>query len=318
MGIEEELRLIEPWIDRHMRLGQIDKSGRLTVLMGLLERLREIPGALEVSDHVKGAGNQIEGSNKFVRLALERHGVEPPLKELGRKSSNLLAWIGPLLDWLKRIEFSALAAAEQTAFLDAFQRAAGIRLEAINRDGPLIARFNLGSSRAVIVDILAQAQEKKRAKDAAEYLVGAKLQLRFGDDAVSPKNINAPNRDGLADFSFGTSAIEVTLKTPDDSHIKQVREIIENTSRRVWLLVALSSRERWQKTIDKEFGSRAGRVIVNDIETFVGQNISEIGRFDEESEERELLRLFRIYNERWLPTEGAAGLKIVVADSNMQ
>jgi hypothetical protein len=240
--------------------------------------------------------------------------VVSPLKEYGRKSSNLHGWIGPALDWLKTCGFASLGIADQTALLDQLAAAAALRLDAISHSKPLIARYNKGTARAVIADILDQAQEKKRAKDVAEDLVGAKLQLRLGENAATPKNVNTPNLDQRADFAVGGAAIEVTVNSVDQRHLAQTEAILNDTTRDVWLLVRLSDREKWQNVVDATFGERSGRVAVVDIETFVGQNIAEIGGFDVAKVMESLGQLFQVYNERWLPAAGASGLRIVSGD----
>ena len=104
------------------------------------------------------------------------------------------------------------------------------------------------------MDIFDQAQEKKRAKDIAEYLVGAKLQLRLGENSVRPKNVNTPNLDQPADFRVGNAAIEVTVNPADSRHLSQIDRILNDTTLQVWLLVRLADREGWQDAVDKTFG----------------------------------------------------------------
>ena len=165
---------------------------------------------------------------------------------------------------------------------------------------------------AVIGDILDQAQGKKRSKDVAEYLVGAKLELRFGEGAVQPKNVNTPSLEQLADFRFGGAAFEVTtVENPDRAHLNKIGEILANTGLELWLLTRKRDRERWQNAIDALYGDQGSRVVVTDIETFVGQNTSEIGRFVPEETRATLAELFARYANRWLPAAGAGGLRIV-------
>jgi hypothetical protein len=174
---------------------------------------------------------------------------------------------------------------------------------------------NKGTAISIIADILDQAQEKKRAKDVAEYLVGAKLQLRLGENTVQPKNVNTPNRGQPADFQVGTTAIEVTVNPADGRHLSQIQRILKDMTLHVWLLVRLKDREKWQNVVDVTLAETlAGRVAITDIETFVGQNISEIGGFDVAKVAAELAKLFRVYNEHWLPEAGASGLRIVAVD----
>ena len=104
MAFNEQCRAFDSWLDQYMRLGTDDKSGRVAVLMGLLERLRDNPSLLSVAIYVQGAGNQLRDHNRYVSLPLlERFSITSPLKEYGRKSSNLHGWIASfLLEWPKR------------------------------------------------------------------------------------------------------------------------------------------------------------------------------------------------------------------------
>jgi hypothetical protein len=305
------------WLDAHMKKGGADVPARLVTVMALLERLQEQP-SLNVADHVSESGMQLEEHNSYVARALKRRDIVSPLKEFGRRSSNLHGWIGPLLDWLKSNGFAAASGSQQHDMLIAVESVAAERLQVINQGKPLIARYNKGTARAVIADILDQAQEKKRAKDVAEYLVGAKLQLRLGKDAVKPKNVNTPNLDQPADFPVGSAAIEVTVNPADGRHLSQIERILNDTTLHVWLLVRLADREKWQNVVDATFGERAGRVAITDIETFVGQNISEIGGFDATRVADVLAGLFQVYNERWLPEAGTSGLRIVSGDPDQK
>ncbi len=101
----------------------------------------------------------------------------------------------------------------------------------------------------------------------------------------------------------------------DTRHLAQISQILKNTTMDVWLLVRLQDCGEWQNAVDEQFTEElAGRVFVGAIEKFVGQNVSEIGRFDKAKVVETLTELFRIYNEGWLPGAGASGLRIVSGD----
>lgn len=299
------------WVDAHMTKGGNDVPARLLTLLGLLERLRETP-SLHIDAHKAASGMQLIEHNGFVDKALARFGVVSPVQEKGRRSNNLHAWANPLFDWLRRAGYAEGQTVVNDDLLLGAQDVAAKRLAVINEDKPLIARYHRGTAVAIIADLLDQAQEKKRAKDVAEYLVGAKLELRFGEGVVTPKNVNTPSGANLADFRIGNMAIEVTtVERPDKSHLDQLAGILSNTNLQVWFLARLRDRERWQTAIDATFDALASRVVVADVETFVGQNITEIGKFRTDDVRAELARLFDQYRRRWLPPVGAGGLRIV-------
>lgn len=311
MSFEARRDSLVAWMDGHMMKGGSDVPARLLTLIALLERLREVP-ALDIDRHKASSGMQLVEHNRFVDKATARFCVTSPVQEKGRRSNNLHAWANPLFDWLRSAGFREGRVGINDDLLSGAQEAAAKRLAAINEDKPLIARYNLGTAVAVIADLLDQAQEKKRAKDVAEYLVGAKLELRFGEGIVTPKNVNAPSGMNLADFRIGNMAIEVTtVERPDKSHLDQLARMVGNTGLQVWFLARLRDRERWQTAIDALFEGQASRIVVADVETFIGQNIMEIGRFQTEGVRGELSRLFEQYSRRWLPPVGAGGLRIV-------
>lgn len=294
-----------------MTKGGNDVPARLLTLLGLLERLREAP-TLHIDAHKAASGMQLIEHNAFVDKALARFGVVSPVQEKGRRSNNLHAWVSSLFEWLGQAGFAKGQVAVNEDLLLGAQEVAAKRLAVINEDKPLIARYNRGTAVAIVTDLLDQAQEKKRAKDVAEYLVGAKLELRFGEGVVTPKNVNTPSGANLADFRIGNMAIEVTtVERPDKSHLDQLAGILGNTNLQVWFLTRLRDRERWQTAIDAMFEALSSRVVVADVETFVGQNITEIGKFRTDDVRAELARLFDRYSRHWVPQVGAGGLRIV-------
>ena len=291
---------------------------RLVTLLALLERLRETP-ALDLDKHKSESGQQLVDHNRFVDQALGRFNVQSPVQEKGRRSNNLQAWAKPLFACLVNAGFAEGSVLENNELLSGAQALAAKRLTLINEDMPLIARYSMGNAVAIIGDILDQAQQKKRAKDVAEYLVGAKLELRLREGIVEPKNVNTPSLGQLADFRVGGAAIEVTiLKRPDPAHLNQIGEILRDTGLLVWLLTRKRDRERWQKAVESLYRDQLGRLAVVDIETFVGQNISEIGFFEPEDTRAALAKLFERYTNHWLPPVGTGGLRIVDPEARQE
>jgi hypothetical protein len=306
-----DLESFQDWLNDNMMQGKRDVPARLATLVGLLERLRTTP-ALDMDAHRAPSGMQLIEHNSAVDTALQRFNIGSPLQERGRRSNNLNAWAPPMFDWLRASGFPALSQQDREITITALQTVVVERLSVIIDDKPLLVRYNLGTAVAIITDILDQAQVKNKAKDVAEYLVGAKLEIRFHEGVVPPKNVNTPSLGNLADFRIGNTAIEVTvLKNPDKSHLDQIGEILADTGLQVWLLTRMLDRERWQNAIDLTFARNAGRVVVAGIEIFLGQNISELGEFKIADVRAVLSKLFARYADVWLPTAGSRGLRIV-------
>ena len=66
----------------------------------MLERLRTNPD-LDVDLHLTPNHQQLIEHNRYVKLALERYDIASPLREFGRRASNVAAWASELFGWLR-------------------------------------------------------------------------------------------------------------------------------------------------------------------------------------------------------------------------
>ena len=105
-------------------------------------------------------------------------------------------------------------------------------LRDIIEEEPLEARIEGRSAEAVIHDLLLQAEAKGKSGDVAQYLVGAKLALRFKREIpVHPANKSdrksRSDKDAkLGDFVIENAVIEVAVGLPDEKHLEQIGEIL--------------------------------------------------------------------------------------------
>jgi hypothetical protein len=179
-------------------------------------------------------------------------------------------------------------------------------------NSPLIVGVGEGTAVAVFSSILDQAEARRRAQEVAAYLVGAKLELRFGDGVVTSKCVDSLPINGFSDFRIGDAAIQVTTKCwPDKMHLNQIGRILNDTDLQVWVLPRLRDRERWRSGIEVLFQDRADRIVVTGVELFLGQNVSELGKFRNEDVRGILNKLFERYESVWLPRAGSSGLRIM-------
>jgi hypothetical protein len=191
-------------------------------------------------------------------------------------------------------------------------------LRSIVEQGPLEARIRRRAAESVIADVLKQAEEKNKAGDVAQYLVGAKLMLRFNRDIpVLPANKGDrksrldPNA-RLGDFEIENAVIEVALGLPDDKHLAQVAQILDNPESEVRLLTRDDRVEVWRKAVDASEEIDELRVVVSSVAAFIGQNISELAEFSSDEKSLQLQALFDLYNERWISKVGTPGIAIIV------
>ena len=173
-------------------------------------------------------------------------------------------------------------------------------------------------AESVIRDILKQAEAKGKAGDVAQYLVGAKLMLRLKRDIpVVGSNVGDRRSRGDAqartgDFEIENATIEVAVGLPDEKHLSQVVEALEDTDLEVWILTRQDRVTLWRHNLDEFEGVDPCRVVVAAVESFVGQNITEMGGFSSKGKASRLQELFKLYNDRWIAQLGPPGIRIQV------
>ena len=290
---------------------------RLQAALALTERLRDIP-SLAVGDHLYRPGSaSLHSHVTYGDRAHRRLRLFPVLPNHGRTSSKLPEWGQALLDAVAKTGFSNVAPEVRAQIIDEAQAAIAAPLRSII-ETPLAARVRGCTAEAVVNELLVAADEKGKSGDVAQYLVGAKLALRFTRQIpVYPANKSgrtsrfdpAPR---LGDFEIENAVIEVALGLPDDKHLQQIAEILEDSDAEVWLLTRAERVQTWQREIEKEEGVEPKRVVVTSVEAFVGQNVTELGEFSAKGKADRLRALFDLYNERWVARVGTPGMRIVV------
>lgn len=300
--------------DRYMCQGGSLVAGRLQAALALIERLRTHPSFV-LKDHLSGGGASLESHETFGKAAHERFDLEPINKNHGRRSSNVADWGQPLLD-LARAAGAGQAGGKA---IDAVQTHFAQTLRTILESEPITVRVKGRSAESVIADVLAKAEERGKAGAVAQYLVGAKLQLRYPDLKLPMHAYNKGDRRRrgdedarLGDFEFEGTVIEVALGTPDEKHVEQVEEAVAASEVEVWLLVRAHRLKAWQDEIKELESSLRQRIVVASVEAFVGQNVTELGNFSPVGKLAKLDGLFSLYNEQWIKKLGPQSLRIVV------
>ena len=311
------LRLDE-FITKFMRDGKRHVPGRLQAAIALIERLRDVPSA-HIDDHLTKKGKAaLLGHETFGDRAHDRLQLKAINKNHGRRSSNIQEWGQELLNEFDGSGFSSLDHKAREKLIDQGQATLATHLRAILEEEPLTVRLKGRSAEAVIREVLAQADDKGKSGEVAQYLVGAKLELRFGcelplhganlGDRRSHSDTNA--RGG--DFEFEDAVIEVAIGLPDEKHIQQVIAAAEDGDKEVYLLTRADRVATWLSEL-KEADADMRRVIVRSVEAFVGQNMSEMGKFSAKGRTENLTALFERYNDRWIARFGPPGIRIVIA-----
>jgi hypothetical protein len=307
---------LSPLLHKHMRKARRFVSARLQTALALTERLRDIP-SLAVRDHQYCPGSaSLQLHVTYGDRVHQRLKISPILQNHGRMSSKLSEWGQAFLDAIAKTGFSDVAPEAKSQIIDEAQAAIAAPLRSII-ERPLEVRLRERTAEVVVSDLLLAAEEKGKSGDVAQYLVGAKLALRFNREIpVYPANKSdrtshfdpAPR---LGDFEIENAVIEVAVGLPDDKHLQQIAEIQEKSDAEVWLLTRADRVETWQKEIKKDKGVNTRRVVVTSIEAFIGQNITELGEFSAKGKIERLKALFDLYNTRWVAKVGTPGIRIL-------
>lgn len=283
--------------------------------MALLEKLRDQP-SLQLSDHKKSGSSGLESHEKYGDRVHTRLQLERINKNHGRRSSSIGDWGQELLDLVAELNFATMKQAAQGELIDAAQATLASILRSILEQEPLEARIKGRSAEAVIRDILKQAEAKGKSGDVAQYLVGAKLMLRLKreiDVVGSNKGDRRSRSDQNArtgDFEIENATIEVAVGLPDEKHIAQVAEALEDADKEVWLLTRHDRVATWRNELSTTDGIDMRRVVIASVESFVGQNITEMGEFSAKGKATRMADLFKLYNERWVARLGTPGIRI--------
>ncbi len=145
-----------------------------------------------------------------------------------------------------------------------------------------------------ITDLLDAASKTGKEWPVAQYLVGAKLQVRFPDIKVGNESYSTADDqlDRPGDFCLGDTAFHVTVAPMPGVYERCKRNIDEGY--RVYLLV----RERSLVGTRQNVAQMSGKVSVQSIESFVAQNMDELSAFVQDRLSSGLRHLLEVYNDR--------------------
>jgi hypothetical protein len=308
---------LESFLQSYAKKGDRFVPARLQAALAILERLRQYP-SLSLSEHLSQSGSAgIQGHEGYGDKALERLRLQPINKNHGRRSSNLPGWGQQLLDAIAALGFARATPDGRSRILDEAQQVFAAPLRAIIEENPIEVHLRDRTAEATVRELLLAAEEKGKSGDVAQYLVGAKLALRLNRQVpVYPANKSdrtsrfdhAPR---LGDFEIENAVIEVAVGLPDDKHLRQVAEIQDKSDAEVWLLTRADRVETWQRELANTEDVEIKRVVVTSVESFVGQNITELGQFSAKGKAEQLKALFDLYNARWVAKIGPPGIRIV-------
>jgi hypothetical protein len=291
---------LQKWYDdlpRPRSSGNEPAKGSIAVGLVLLERLKS-EFDLTVESHLAPGGAQIQGaSGAAVKRILENFGEFRRFAgEGGRTNRGTPAIAEKMLAAIKTAGLHALSAEERNQILAELQGyLVGKVREFHNRERLKPVYEPAKSTRQFIADLLALAEATGKRGPVAQYLVGAKLQLRFPNAQLRNESFAAADDQSgqPGDFVVADTTFHVTV-APNAGHYQKCgRNLLDG--RRVFLLVPESLLQGARQNADME---APGRIAVESIESFVGQNIEEISEFSQNALRDGLRRLLDAYNIR--------------------
>ena len=273
-------------------------KGTICGALVVLERLRE-QCDLRIASHLTKGGTQISGlSGGTVKKILADFGETRPFaSEAGRTNRGLRQAMESMLGQLRA---GGLCDLDTSTRLESIQTMQSYLVEQVigyhNRQRLAVAYDPTKSSRNLITDIMALARQTNREGPVAQYLVGAKLQLRFPEIEIENESYSTADQQlsRPGDFLVGNTVFHVTV-APMDSLIEKCRTNLAQ-GYRVYILTPsgkpLEMANGVAGMVDPE------RVTTHSIEGFIAQNIDELSGFDGHKMNSELKHLLTIYNTR--------------------
>lgn len=287
-------------------------KGTIAAALIVLERLRE-KCALRLEDHLAEGGAQISGmSLTSLRKVLVRFGEKREFpSEGGRTNRGNNKPVRELLEAMRVAGLDKLDKEARTSAIDKMQNVLVGSLDAYYRLERI--RFEFDSrkpARFMVAEILAKASERQQTGAVAQHLVGAKLAIRFPEKVIPNFSYSAADDQGgrSGDFQVGGTAFHITV-APSKAHaarcVKNLRDGLA-----VFLVVDEVNVDRARYAL--EFEKIASRVAVESVESFVGQNLSELAEFAPDQVAPTWDNLLRTYNARVSEVETDGSLLIEV------
>ena len=280
----------------------------------LLENLRG-NFVLDINAHKAPGSDQLRNATRAnVQKILARFDEDRVLlKEGGRTNRGLVRNLTLLLDALSVARIDELSPDARDLELGRMQ--AVLVAKAREKFNAEKLSFEYGkniTSREVVRMILESARNRQKTGDVAEYLVGAKLALRFPNYDIRNSAASAADdqTDENGDFQMNDCVFHVTV-SPNSGHYDKCKRNLA-TGLRVFLLVPdellAGTRQNTELTM-------AGRVSVESIESFVSQNIEELSDFDGKKVPQGMRQLLETYNERVAEVETDLSLQVEIPQS---
>ncbi len=254
---------------------------------------------LDLEAHTAKGGAQIAGLGRSKTSGiLARFGENRPfLEEGGRTNRGTPTNIRALLEALEPLHLDTLSQVDRNAILVEMQRWLVVEKvsEYFSRKRVKFDFIPDQTAWQTVHNILAAAKLVSKEGQVAQYLVGAKLALRFPDVTVRNDLYSTSDvQSGLpGDFVLSSTVFHVTV-SPMPAHYDKCRANVQ-AGYDVYLLVpdrlVVGARQNTE-------GLLPGRISVQSLESFISQNLEELSHFARSERAAGFRTLLQTYNAR--------------------
>lgn len=293
---DEALGTVRQWFDSHRPSPDVEPNTYVMCAgLAVLERMR-MAYPLKRVDYIT-PGNQVRTSGTLIQSILERNGEERRFtREGGRTTRATVPAAEGLVNELNEVTaLAGLPDDQRGQAIDELQAWLVERVRDYLNQQAIEVEVNLSKpSPQIVADVLEAAGSKAGA--VAQHLVGAKLAIRY--PYLQIENFSYTTADQQlgrpGDFVVGDTVFHVTV-SPMPPVLHKCEDNLRNGYRS--MLLVLDSRLQAARQMAETIGL-LNRVGILAVESFVGQNIEEIGGFGKEGLAGGFRKLLDTYNER--------------------
>ena len=274
-------------------------KGPLSVALVVTQHARVMGLPLDAEELITEGGGQVLGLGKgAVQAVLKRHGISRVLASEGGRTSR-----GSLHNMRQYVAFLNGQAQRGEVDPDTAEAFWIERVHEFFSGKPFKIKLDASKSlRAVVRDVIAQAEERQKtapgmyyAGAVLQHLVGAKLDCALGKGRFEHNSFSTADSPGAraGDFFLGDVAIHVTT-SPGEAVIAKCSDNLNDGIRP--MLVTLGRGMDVAEGLAENV-QLADRIDIFEIEQFVALNVYEMGRFAADGRKTAVDEIVKRYNE---------------------
>jgi hypothetical protein len=297
---DRSLRLFNKWFSQ-LKVHKVSGGPALGTIAAALVILDKLQNSFNLdlkSYRTEKGQSQIAGlSAAAVANILRRFGESRPfLKEGGRTNRGGAGDVGQMLDAIAEMRLDILPKHERKLVLQKLQQFLVERVSDFHNRQVLKVLYDPSfSTWQFIHNLLKAASDRGKEGQIAQYLIGAKLQLRY--PSIDVENYSSSTADEQlkrrGDFQINDTVFHITVSPMQAIYEKCKSNVDEGL--RTYLLVPDRLLVIAKGNAEMNL---SGKIFVESIETFVGQNVEELSAFSRSKVIAEFRQLLEIYNRR--------------------